>query len=152
MPSRKTITRVELSNAVYRTKLGLRINIAVICQAKHEGQVDRFVAKFLDGMPNVTSRQNNIARYGDGFIRRFHLEKPSVTFFTTRSASAEDYATASREALAFALSQVSSESAVSPPPLFFRARRQCCEMKRVHKITSQNSGWPQQGRKPISFC
>jgi hypothetical protein len=85
-----------------RTFSPKKLNIAVICQAKHEGQVDRFVAKFLDGMPNVTSGQNNVARYGDGFIRRFHLEKPSVTFFTTRSASAEDYAAASREALALA--------------------------------------------------
>jgi hypothetical protein len=83
-----------------RTFTPKKLNIAVICQAKHEGQVDRFVAKFLDGMPNVTSGKNRIARYGDGFLRRFHLEKPSVNFFTTRSASAEDYAAASREALA----------------------------------------------------
>lgn len=85
-----------------RTFSPKKLNIAVICQAKHEGQVDRFVAKFLDGMPNVTSGENNVARYGDGFIRRFHLEKPSVTFFTTRSSAVEDYATASREALALA--------------------------------------------------
>jgi hypothetical protein len=51
-------------------------------------------------MPNVTGGQNGISRYGDGFLRRFHLEKPSVTFFTTRSASADDYAAASRDALA----------------------------------------------------
>jgi hypothetical protein len=83
-----------------RTFTPKKLNIAVICQAKHEGQVDRFVAKFLDGMPNVASGKNSIARFGDGFLRRFHLEKPSVSFFTTRSASAEDYAAASREALA----------------------------------------------------
>jgi hypothetical protein len=83
-----------------RTFTPKKLNIAVICQAKYEGQVDRFVAKFLDGMPNVTSGQNGISRYGDGFLRRFHLEKPSVTFFTTRSASADDYAAASRDALA----------------------------------------------------
>ena len=83
-----------------RTFTPKKLNIAVICQAKHEGQVDRFVAKFLDGMPNVTSGQNAVARYGDGFLRRFHLEKPSVSFFTTRSASAEDYTAASRAALA----------------------------------------------------
>jgi hypothetical protein len=74
-------------------------NIAVICQAKHEGQVDRFVAKFLDGMPDAVTGKNRIARYGDGFIRRFHLEKPRVAFFTTPTASADDYAEASRKAL-----------------------------------------------------
>jgi len=40
-----------------RTFTPKKLNIAVICQAKHEGQVDRFVAKFLDGMPNVTSER-----------------------------------------------------------------------------------------------
>lgn len=82
-----------------RTFSPKKLNIAVICQAKHEGQVDRFVAKFLDGMPNTVSGKNNVARYGDGFIRRFHLEKPKVSFFTTPSASASDYVEASRKAL-----------------------------------------------------
>lgn len=82
-----------------RTFSPKKLNIAVICQAKHEGQVDRFVAKFLDGMPNAVSGKNNVARYGDGFIRRFHLEKPKVAFFTTQSASAVDYVEASRKAL-----------------------------------------------------
>jgi len=83
-----------------RTFTPKKLNIAVVCQAKHEGQVDRFVAKFLDGMPNIKSGQNGVARYGDGFLRRFHLEKPRVSFFTTRGASVADYAAASRDALA----------------------------------------------------
>lgn len=82
-----------------RTFTPKKLNIVVICQAKHEGQVDRFVAKFLDGMPNTVSGKNNAARYGDGFIRRFLLEKPKVSFFTTPSASASDYAEASRKAV-----------------------------------------------------
>jgi Piwi domain len=40
-----------------------------------------------------------VARYGDGFIRRFNLDKPKVSFFTTPTASADDYAEASRKAL-----------------------------------------------------
>jgi hypothetical protein len=82
-----------------RTFSPKKLNIAVICQAKHEGQVDRFVAKFLDGMPGAVSGKNSVARYGDGFIRRFNLEKPRVAFFTTATASAQDYVEASRKAL-----------------------------------------------------
>ena len=82
-----------------RTFSPKKLNIAVICQAKHEGQVDRFFAKFLDGMPDAVSGRNSIARYGDGFIRRFNLEKPRVAFFTTPTASAHDYVEASRKAL-----------------------------------------------------
>jgi len=76
-----------------------KLNIAVICQAKYEGQVDRFVAKFLEGMPDTISGKAGSSRYGDGFIRRFALDKPKVSFFTTRSASADDYVEASRKAL-----------------------------------------------------
>jgi hypothetical protein len=82
-----------------RTFSPKKLNIAVICQAKYEGQVDRFVARFLDGMPDAVSGTNKIARYGDGFIRRFNLEKPMVGFFTTPTASADDYVEASRKAL-----------------------------------------------------
>jgi len=83
-----------------RTFSPKKLNIAVICQAKYEGQVDRFVAKFLDGMPNAKSGRERVARYGDGFLRRFHLERPNVTFFTASSPSADDYVAASRKALA----------------------------------------------------
>ncbi|XSC47617.1 argonaute/piwi family protein [Bradyrhizobium sp. RDT10] len=84
-----------------RTFSPKKLNIAVICQAKYEGQVDRFVAKFLDGMPDIVNKAG-VARYGDGFLRRFHLEKPSIAFFTTPSPSADDYVAASRKALAYA--------------------------------------------------
>ena len=76
-----------------------KLNIAVICQAKYEGQVDRFVAKFLDGMPDAVTGQARVARYGDGFIRRFHLDRPKVSFFTTPTPSAGNYVDASRKAL-----------------------------------------------------
>ncbi|WP_421521875.1 argonaute/piwi family protein [Ochrobactrum quorumnocens] len=82
-----------------RTFSPKQLKVAVICQAKHEGQVDGFIAKFLEGMPDVMTGKNRVARYGDGFLRRFALEKPSVTFFTAPSAKASDYIVASRAAL-----------------------------------------------------
>ncbi|ASP34998.1 hypothetical protein [Labrenzia sp. VG12] len=81
-----------------RTFSPKQLNIAVICQAHYEGQVDRFVAKFLDGMPDAVSG-NKIPRYGDGFLRRFQLERPNLEFFTARSSSTDDYQAASHRAL-----------------------------------------------------
>lgn len=82
-----------------RTFTPKQLRIAVICQARHEGRVDAFIAKFLEGMPNALTGQNKVARYGDGFLRRFYLDKPSVTFFTAGGSAASDYLAASREAL-----------------------------------------------------
>jgi hypothetical protein len=83
-----------------RTFSPKQLRIAVICQARHEGRVDAFMAKFLDGMPGTLTGRKKEARYGDGFLRRFCLDKPSVSFFTAASSSAADYLGASREALA----------------------------------------------------
>jgi len=82
-----------------RTHTPKKLRIAVICEARSEGQVDAFVAKFLDGMPSILTGKNNIARYGDGFISRFRLEKPSVSYFTASGPSASAYVAASRKAL-----------------------------------------------------
>lgn len=82
-----------------RTFSPKQLNIAVICQARHEGQVDRFVAKFLDGMPDTVSGKNMVARYGDGFLRRYQLERPNLEFFTAPSSSTSDYQVASHRAL-----------------------------------------------------
>ena len=82
-----------------RTFSPKQLRIAVVCQAKHEGRVDAFLAKFLDGIPVPSSGSRHIPRYGDGFVRRFALGKPSVTFFTASGSKAADYAAASREAL-----------------------------------------------------
>lgn len=83
-----------------RTFSPKQLRIAVICQARHEGRVDAFMAKFLDGMPDALTGKNKEARYGDGLLRRFYLDKPSVSFFTAGGPSASDYLAASREALA----------------------------------------------------
>ena len=83
-----------------RTFSPKQLRIAVICQARHEGRVDAFIAKFLDGMPSALTGKNREARYGDGLLRRFALDKPSVTFFTAVGSSAENYLAASRDALA----------------------------------------------------
>jgi len=82
-----------------RTFSPKQLRIAVVCQARHEGRVDGFLAKFLEGMPRVLTGAKKEARFGDGFLRRFQLDKPSVSYFTTVGASAEDYLTASRAAL-----------------------------------------------------
>lgn len=82
-----------------RTFSPKQLRIAVVCQSRHEGRVDGFLAKFLDGMPNALTGSKKEARYGDGFLRRFQLGKPSVSYFTTLGPSPEDYLTASRAAL-----------------------------------------------------
>ena len=87
-----------------RTFTPKKLNIAVICQARHEGQVEAFVAKFLDGMPDVKTgrRGHETARYGDGFLRRFQLERPNVQNFTTSSPSIGGYQEACRKGLEYA--------------------------------------------------
>jgi len=75
------------------------LKIAVVCQSRLEGRVDEFLAKFLNGMPKVLQPGKSFARYGDGFIKRFRLNKPEVHFFLADGTSDEAYAAASREAL-----------------------------------------------------
>lgn len=82
-----------------RTFSPKQLRIAVVCQARYEGRVDEFMAKFLDGMPDARTGRKNEARYGDGFLRRFSLDKAAVSFFTSASSSAADYLVASRAAL-----------------------------------------------------
>ncbi|MBD8554581.1 hypothetical protein IFT84_08560 [Rhizobium sp. CFBP 8762] len=82
-----------------RTFSPKQLRIAVVCQARHEGRVDEFLAKFLEGMPSVLTGAKREARYGDGFLRRFQLDKPSVRYFTASGSSADDYLSASRTAL-----------------------------------------------------
>jgi len=82
-----------------RTFTPKKLKIAVICQAQFEGQVDAFMAKFLDGMPGVTTGANSREPYGDGFLRRFKLDRPHVQTFTTSTPSMEGYLSACKEAL-----------------------------------------------------
>jgi len=84
-----------------RTFTPKKLNIAVICQARHEGLVDTFVAKFLEGMPNVLtgSKGNQSPRYGDGFLRRYHLEKANVQTFTALGPTLKAYESACKTAL-----------------------------------------------------
>ena len=84
-----------------RTFSPKKLNIAVICQARHEGQVEAFVAKFLDGMPDVKTGTHGreTARYGDGFLRRFQLERPNVQTFTTSNPSIGGYQEACKSTL-----------------------------------------------------
>ena len=88
-----------------RTFTPKKLNIAVICQARHEGQVEAFVAKFLEGMSDVKTgrRGRETLRYGDGFLRRFHLERPNVQTFTTTNPSVRGYQEACKKALEYAV-------------------------------------------------
>lgn len=81
----------------HRTFAPKELRIAVICQAQYEGQVDAFLAKFLDGLPQV--KLGNRAPYEKGFIRRYALQKPKVQIFTARAGVVAEYATACRAAL-----------------------------------------------------
>ena len=87
-----------------RTFTPKKLNIAVICQAHHEGHVEGFVAKFLDGMPDVKTgrRGYETARYGDGFLRRFRLEKPNVQTFITANPTIGGYQEACTRGLEYA--------------------------------------------------
>lgn len=82
-----------------RTFTPKQLRVAVVCQAAYEGQVDGFLAKFLDGLPQVKTPSGDRAPYAKGFIRRYALEAPRVQTFTARSASAADYTAACRAAI-----------------------------------------------------
>ena len=77
------------------------LRIAVLCQAAYEGQVDAFLAKFLDGLPEIRTGSGDRRRapYEKGFIRRYALEAPKVQTFTIRGHSAAEYVAASRQAI-----------------------------------------------------
>ena len=68
------------------------------------GPGGRVRAKFLDGMPDVKTgrRGHETPRYGDGLLRRFHLERPNVRTFTTTSPSIDGYQEACRTGLEYA--------------------------------------------------
>lgn len=78
--------------------------ITVICQASVQGQVEQFVYKFFEGMPDVAGRKDGVGRkpYAKGFVRRFALEKPHVQTFLAEGAKADEYRAACRSALEFA--------------------------------------------------
>jgi hypothetical protein len=76
-----------------------RLNIAIICQAARQGDVERFIHQLLDGIPG--------SKFADkGFIRLYHLERPITRTFTCRSASVEHY----REAVAAAIDDSTSRN------------------------------------------
>jgi hypothetical protein len=84
-----------------RTFTPKQLRIAVICQPAYEGQVEAFLAKFLDGLPDVVTGSGERSRtpYAKGFIRRYGLEKPKVTIFTTKGATSAEYTAACRSAI-----------------------------------------------------
>ena len=75
-----------------------QLRIAVVCQAHYEGQVDAFLAKFLEGLPEVQTGKGEWVRapYAKGFVRRYMLESAKITLFAARGHRANDYAAACR--------------------------------------------------------
>lgn len=61
-----------------------RLHIALICQASKQGDVEQFVKKLLDGIPGSQYAEN-------GFLRRYHLERPVLRIFPAKSADAKEY-------------------------------------------------------------
>ena len=84
-----------------RTFAPKKLRIAVVCQAAYEGQVEEFLAKFLDGLPEIKTGSGDRVRapYAKGFIRRYALEAPKLQVFAVSGASARDYAAACRRAI-----------------------------------------------------
>lgn len=79
------------------------LRIAVICQAKHQGETSRCVGAYLDGLPNaVIGGRNGYAPravFPNGLIGRFRMAQPTVETFTAADASSAAYAEACRHAL-----------------------------------------------------
>lgn len=79
------------------------LRIAVICQAKHQGETSRCVGAYLDGLPNVVIGGRNgyapRAVFANGLIGRFRMLQPTVETFMAADASSEAYADACRRAL-----------------------------------------------------
>lgn len=75
--------------------------VAVVCQESARGDVEQFVSKFLEGMPDVDVGYGGQSKipYEKGFIRRYHLKRARVDFFPTSGKGASDYADACRRAI-----------------------------------------------------
>lgn len=69
-----------------------RPNIALVCEETRQGDVERFVKKLLDGVPDSQWA-------GRGLIRRYHLKHPGIRTFPAKSSSAKHY----KEAVAAAI-------------------------------------------------
>lgn len=61
-----------------------RINLAIICQASRQGEVERFVQQLLEGKTGSQWARK-------GLLRRYRLEKPTIRTFIARSPKATDY-------------------------------------------------------------
>lgn len=71
-----------------------RPRICVICQSRKKGMVDQFVHKFLYGIDQERSNA-----FPDGFLKRYHVDSPVVTYFTAVDDQATSYRTAAQNAI-----------------------------------------------------
>ncbi|MBC7931839.1 MAG: hypothetical protein H7Z38_14865 [Rubrivivax sp.] len=87
--------------------------VCVICQSATKGRVEQFLFKFLHGIPERQSRQNNFRRgnqqdsqekferFANGLVGKYKLDDVSLKFFTSDGDTAEDYLKAVRQALTY---------------------------------------------------
>lgn len=81
--------------------------IVVVCQAVAQGQVEQWLAEFLDGLPTATvgGKGRESAPYRQGFTRRFQLQDTRTKVFTTATPDAAGYSAACRTAVEAASSR-----------------------------------------------
>ena len=72
--------------------------VAVVCQASKKGQVEQFLRKFLDGMPDVKTGRGT-APYEKGFLRKYCTDGWDIEFFQTTANTADAYNKAALQAL-----------------------------------------------------
>lgn len=72
-------------------------NIAIVCQDANQGQVEQWVARFLEGVPGGSDGKGGA--YEKGFVRRYDFQHAKTTTFTTAGAGARSYEAACRRAL-----------------------------------------------------
>lgn len=76
-----------------------RLNIALVCQESRQGDVERFVKKLLDGISGSKYAEN-------GFVRRYHVDRPNIRTFTCQTAMATHY----RDAVAAAIDDATTRN------------------------------------------
>lgn len=77
------------------------LRIAVVCQSTRQGKVEEWVAKFLEGTPDVKDWKDR-SPYEKGFVRRFHLQHAKTETFVAQGRDAAAYNEACRKALTVA--------------------------------------------------
>lgn len=65
-----------------------RPQIAVICEEQEQGQVETFLRSLLNG---ISTSGGNRSPFKEGFVRRYALDKPELSIYTTPDRRPESY-------------------------------------------------------------